>query len=125
MLRVLNTLEVRGNIKFFDNAPDMITWLDEHLLEVVLLSLDHDLGPNRDRNGEIFDPGTGRDVVDFLAQKTPVCPVIVHTSNGDRAPGMMFALEYSHWTKCRVVPYDGNAWISQVWAKAMKQFLSS
>lgn len=85
--------------------------------------MDHDLGPNRQRNGEVFDPGTGRDVVDSLVQKTPICPVIVHTSNGDCAPGMMFALEYACWTKHRVVPYDGHAWIDQVWAKAMKQYL--
>lgn len=123
MLQVLNTLGVCNKIKIFDNAPDMISWLEDHLPEVVLLSLDHDLGPNRQRDGEVFDPGTGRHVVDFLIQKAPVCPVIVHTSNGDCAPGMMFALEYANWTKCRVVPYDGNAWIYQAWARAMKQHL--
>jgi hypothetical protein len=124
MLQVLGSLNVRDEIKIFDNAPDMIAWLGEYLSEVVLLSLDHDLGPNRQRNDEVFDPGTGRHVVDFLITQTPVCPVIVHTSNGDCAPGMMFALEYANWAKHRVVPYDGNAWIHQVWARAMKQYLS-
>jgi len=39
---------------FFDNAPNMIEWLRDHLASTVLICLDHDLGPNRIRNGEVF-----------------------------------------------------------------------
>jgi hypothetical protein len=106
--------------QFFDNAPDMINWLGSHLAEVVLICLDHDLGPNRQRSGQVFDPGTGRDVVDFLIQHSPQCPVIVHTSNGFSAPGMMFAFEYANWTAIRVVPYNDLDWVTQAWAKAVK-----
>lgn len=111
--------------QFFDNAPDMIEWLRSHLAETVLISLDHDLGPNRRRSGQVFDPGTGRDVVDFLIQHPPTCPVIVHTSNGYSAPGMMFAFEYAHWSTIRVVPYNDLDWITQVWAKAVEENLPS
>ena len=36
---------------FIDNAPDMIGWLEKNLPSVALLCLDHDLGPNRRRDG--------------------------------------------------------------------------
>jgi hypothetical protein len=78
---------------FFDNAPDMVAWLSEHLVDVALLCLDHDLGPSRWQNGERFEPGTGRDVVDFLAAAKPCCPLLVHTTNYVAAPGMLLALE--------------------------------
>ena len=109
--------------QFFDNAPDMIEWLSSHLAEVAPICLDHDLGPNRQRTGQVFDPGTGRDVVDFLIQHPPTCPIIVHTSNSYSAPGMMFAFEYAGWSAIRVVPYDDIDWIAQSWAKAVRENL--
>jgi CheY-like chemotaxis protein len=109
--------------QFFDNAPDMIDWLGSHLAELALICLDHDLGPNRRRSEQVFDPGTGRDVVDFLIQHPPICSVIVHTSNGYSAPGMMFAFEYAGWSAVRVVPYNDLDWITQAWAKAVKENL--
>src|SRR3954471_7369311 len=66
---------------FFDNAPDMIAWLEQHLDDVVLFSLDHDLGSNRTRNGKVFDPGTGRDVAEFLATQPCSCPLLIHSNN--------------------------------------------
>lgn len=78
---------------FFDNAPDMIAWLPGYLASVALICLDHDLGPNRKRAGEVFDPGTGRDVVNCLCLLEPSCPVIIHTSNYLAVPGMTMALE--------------------------------
>jgi hypothetical protein len=113
----------RFQVQFFNNAPDMIHWLGSHLKETVLICLDHDLGPNRQRSGQVFDPGTGRDVVDFLVEHPPTCPVIVHTSNGYSAPGMMFAFEYAGWTAIRVVPYNDLDWITEKWAKAVKESL--
>ena len=50
----------------FDNAPDIIEWLQGHLEATALICLDHDLGPNRHRDGDVFDPGTGRDVADYF-----------------------------------------------------------
>ncbi|MBD3562710.1 hypothetical protein H6S82_28280, partial [Planktothrix sp. FACHB-1355] len=72
---------------FFDNAPDAIAWLKECLQFCALISLDRDLGSSYWRDGEIFDPGTGRDVVDYLVAAKVQCPVIIHSSNYAEAGG--------------------------------------
>ena len=100
---------------FFDNAPDMIEWLPEGLETVRLLSLDHDLGSIRDRGGERFDPGIGRDVVDVLEQREPCCPVIIHSSNGPAADGMLYALQFAGWGAEREYPHNDLAWIETHW----------
>jgi hypothetical protein len=100
---------------FFDNAPDMIAWLPANLPHVALICLDHDLGPNQVRDGEVFDPGTGRDVVNQLCLYAPSCLVIVHTSNYLAAPGMMLALEEAGWDVARAVPFDDLVWLTREW----------
>jgi hypothetical protein len=99
----------------FDNAPDTVEWLQDHLEGAALICLDHDLGPNRDRDGEIFDPGTGRDVVDHLVTRKPCCHVLVHTTNSLAAPGMTMALEDAGWSWSRVVPYNDLEWVRADW----------
>ena len=91
----------------------MIRWLNAHLGEAALISLDHDLEP--ERAGE--DPGTGRDVVAFLAGRSAVCAVIVHTSIGTAASGMCFALEGAGWSSIRVVPVDELEWVKGDWIR--------
>ncbi len=115
MVRYVLACAPECEVLAFDNAPDMIAWLAEHLEETRLICLDHDLGPNRDREGERFDPGTGRDVADYLATREPVCPVLVHTSNSLAAPGMAMVLDDSGWRNLRVVPYDDLEWIRKSW----------
>ncbi|MCL1466413.1 ADP-ribosylglycohydrolase family protein [Argonema galeatum] len=110
---------------FFDNAPDMIEWLSNHLHDCILISLDHDLGPNRKHNGEVFDPGIGRDVVDYLASKPAQCPVIIHSSNNIAAIGMEMALSYGHWTAERVIPFPNLEWIDSDWAVAIARLLKT
>jgi hypothetical protein len=110
-------------VVFFDNAPDMIDWLEDSLASVSLLCLDHDLGPNRERDGAVFDPGTGRDVVDSLAVVTASCPVLIHSSNGPAANGMRFALEDAGWQVERVVPFDAMGWISEAWSSQVRDML--
>jgi hypothetical protein len=109
----------------FDNAPDMIEWCREHLGQCLLICLDHDLGPNRVRDGGPFDPGTGRDVADYLATREPTCPVIVHTTNSLAAPGMELALKDAGWRCSRVVPYNGPTWISDWWIEEVARVLAS
>lgn len=99
----------------FDNAPDMIAWFRQSLNTVTIMSLDHDLGANRQRGGKIFDPGTGRDVVDFLLSQNPICPVIIHTTNQFGGDGMRYALEDAHWVVKRIVPHNDLEWISKDW----------
>jgi hypothetical protein len=111
------------NCVFFDNAPDMIQWLHDHLRSTGLISLDHDLGPNRIRNGEAFDPGTGQDVVNYLATKQPLCPVIIHTANYLAAPGMELMLNESGWACSRVIPVNGLEWIDSAWVPKIRKYL--
>jgi hypothetical protein len=99
----------------FENAPDMIAWLASNLGRVCLLSLDHDLRPNQVRGGAVFDPGVGRDVADFLANRPPRCHIILHTTNHLAAPGMARVLEESGWTVSQVVPYGDLQWVGEAW----------
>jgi hypothetical protein len=108
---------------FFDNAPDMIAWLQENIATVKLFSLDHDLGPNREREGEVFDPGIGRDVVDYMEPVGHRCPVVVHSSNSIAVSGMKLVLEDAGWPYERVVPFDDTAWIHDVWGDTMLAML--
>jgi hypothetical protein len=110
-------LELYSGVKIvtFDNAPDMIDWLKEHLDEAKIICLDHDLGPNRSRHGKLFDPGTGRDVADYLSTKKPVCPILIHTTNSMAAPGMITVLDDSGWSNSRIVPYCDLEWIHDAW----------
>lgn len=107
---------------FFADANEMIDWLRQHLRQVVLISLDHDL-PLRDVDGQPTDCGTGRQVADFLAALPPTCPVIVHSSNEHYAPGMLFALRDAGWPCCRVYPRDDLTWIRGAWIEQVGQYL--
>lgn len=107
----------------FDNAPDMNDWFAANLTECRLICLDHDLGPNRRRDGEIFDPGIGRDVANFLASQSPVCPVIIHTTNHIARPGMISTLQDAGWKVSYVSPYADLLWVQEVWADAVRAAL--
>ncbi len=102
---------------FFDNAPDMLSWLESSLSSVRLLCLDHDLGPNRQRHGQIFDPGIGRDVSEYLATQKASCPVLIHSSNMEGAYSMQFMLKDAGWFVERVSPYDDLKWITEQWSE--------
>jgi len=124
MIRCLNGCLPDCQVVSFDNAPDMIGWLSKHLEGGQLICLDHDLGPNRQRDGDVCDPGTGRDVADYLATRTPVCPVLVHTTNSLAAPGMAMVLDESGWKNARVVPYNDLEWIERAWVYEVKEALA-
>lgn len=115
----------------FNNAPDIIAWLKDHLHECLLLSLDHDLGPSWERDGQLFDPGIGRDVVDYLITQLPQCPVILHTSNSDAEIGMEMALKGANWHYERVIPdhsldaMDSWDWIDSDWADTLKRLIQT
>jgi hypothetical protein len=114
----------RHDIVVFDNAPDIIEWLRQNLDQAALICLDHDLGPNRPRSGESFDPGTGRDVADYLAMRKPVCPVIIHTTNTLAAPGMTMALEDAGWSVSRILPYNDLEWVGVDWIECVAENLA-
>ena len=109
---------------FFPIAREMISWLGEHLGDAVLISLDHDLPISR-QEGRTVDCGSGREVADFLASMAPTCPVIVHSSNGNCAPGMYFVLKGAGWPCTRVYPSDDTSWITHDWAGQIERYLAA
>lgn len=117
--KALRAISAGREIRLVDNAPDFIAWLSENLGRTILICLDHDLGPSRLRDGARFEPGTGRDVVDWLATRQPTCPVIVHSSNSLAVSGMLFALEQAGWTTSRVLPMGDLEWIQAAWVAAV------
>jgi hypothetical protein len=76
------------------SAKKMIRGLETFLPSARLISLDHDLEP---QPGDDEDPGDGIEVARFLAERTPVCPVIVHSSNGMRSDWMIGEFELGGW----------------------------
>lgn len=104
-------------LRFFRSAPQAIQWLDEHLSQAACIALDHDLEPSAE-NGS--DPGTGRDVADFLAWRQPHCPVVIHSSNVPASVGMEMALTDVGWAVSRVLPYENTTWIASAWLTAIR-----
>src|SRR4051794_26332426 len=76
------------DIQIFDDPGTMIRFLEAHLADTLVISLDHDLDLKPGPYGRCVDPGTGREVAEYLASQQPVCPVIIHTSNAHAALGM-------------------------------------
>lgn len=107
---------------FFEDAQPMIDWLLQHLAEVILISLDHDL-PLWDLAGQSIDCGTGRQVADYLASMPPTCPVIVHSSNLTCASGMFFALKDAGWPCIRVYPCEDVSWVGGAWAEQLRRYV--
>jgi hypothetical protein len=105
---------------FFDAAGETIRFLEKHLADTLVLSLDHDLELKPGPNGRPIDPGTGRQVADFLAARSPTCPVIIATTNSAAAVAMDGMLRGAGWKTRRVVPFDATHWIETDWFIAIR-----
>ena len=108
---------------FFDNSPDAINWLSRNLMHCGVISLNHDLGPERIRDERMLDPGTGRDVANYLAERTPVCPVILHTDNFFIRPRMQSILDGGGWVQTYVSPGNGVHWVAKDWLPCVLRLL--
>jgi hypothetical protein len=124
MRQAIETTIPGATLHFVDNAPEMIQWFTENLDQVALLSLDHDLDAVARPEARQFDPGTGRDVVDFLVTRAPTCPVILHSSNSEAVYGMKSALEEAGWRTERVVPFADLAWVDEEWLPKLCSLLA-
>jgi hypothetical protein len=113
--RIDSTLELR----LWRNAWRMIREAEPLLPFARVISLDHDLDPEEE---DAADPGTGWDLTKWLAALPPVCPVIVHTSNGERATWMMGQFELGGWHYHRVAPL-GEDWIERDWHRLVRRLL--
>ena len=108
-------------LKIWRDAPSMIAECEQHFSSTALISLDHDLNP---QPGTTIDPGTGLDLARFLAQCRPICPVIIHTTNVERAYSMHNELRFADWIADRVGPI-GTDWIEKFWLPKAQEFLAN
>jgi hypothetical protein len=106
-------------LRVWRNAWTMIREVEPLLPSACLISLDHDLDPE---DGIRDDPGTGWDVAKFLAALPPACPVIIHTSNGERSTWMMGEFELGGWKHHRLPPI-GNDWIKRDWRRLVRRIM--
>ncbi len=108
------------DLRIWRDASSMIAECEQYFPTTVLISLDHDLNP---MPGATADPGTGVDVARFLGDFMPVCPVMIHSSNTERAYSMHNELRFANWMVDRVGPI-GADWIETSWLLAMRRLLA-
>ena len=106
---------------FFDDSCEMVKFLKDNLAQTIVIALDNDLELKPGPDGKCIDPGSGCDVAEFLASKSPVCPVIIHTTNTNAAAKMQQALGDAGWKTRRVVPFEDMKWIETDWFFAMRR----
>ena len=117
--RLAPMLGEQFEVRIWDDANRMREECEPFLPNAALISLEHDLDP---KPGACLDPGTGLDMAKFLAEKKPVCPVIVHTMNTDRCFSILNELRFADWRVDRVGPI-GERWIEKYWARKAKEML--
>ncbi len=109
--------------RFFDEAAEMIAFLESRLADVIAISFDNDLDMKPGPDGRAVDVGEGRQVAEYLATREPVCPVVIHTSNTNAAEAMKDLLRAAGWKTKRVVPMDDTKWIEDDWFFVMRRAL--
>jgi CheY-like chemotaxis protein len=107
--------------RFFETSSEAIRFLDQHLSETIVIALDHDLELKEAQQGQLVDGGTGREVADFLASKSPVCTVLIHSTNSAAVQGMEMVLQEAHWETKRIIPWGDLEWIPSQWLRAIRQ----
>lgn len=115
----LRTVVPDTQIMHWRSAKKMIREAAPHLSHACLISLDHDLYPEA---GSDDDPGDGLEVAKFLAEMRPGCPIIIHSSNGDRARMMAGEFELAGCAATRVAPL-GEDWVENYWAETVRSLL--
>jgi hypothetical protein len=104
------------------DARIMIFDLLNHLSASSIVSLDHDLLPERGRHN---NPGTGLEVCLALSKLKPCCPVVLHTANHIKVWPMMNELLRSKWDVYRTPPVRmDESWIVSVWLPRIQCLLA-
>jgi CheY-like chemotaxis protein len=117
---VLPDLGSDWQMRVWRDAPTMLVECAKYFSETHLISLDHDLNP---QPGTAVDPGTGLEVATFLARHHPICPVIIHSTNSDRAWSMYNELHFAGWTVERFGPI-GDDWFRKIWLPKARELLA-
>jgi hypothetical protein len=106
---------------FFAEPRPMLEYLREHLGEAICISLDHDMELVASSEGRLLDPGTGREIADFLATQSPQCHVVIHSTNTAAAQGMESVLTESGRTVHRVSPWGDLGWVRASWFPTVRR----
>src|SRR5689334_7494541 len=110
-------------LRVWRDAPSMLAECAEQLPDAILIALDHDLNP---APGATEDPGTGLEVAQYLGDFLPVCPVLIHSSNTDRAYSMQNDLRFAQWTVERIGPLGADTrWIESLWLPRARQLIAA
>lgn len=117
---VLPELGKEWRLRVWRDAPTMLAECVDCFPDTHLISLDHDLNP---QPGSANDPGTGLDVAKLLASYPPFCPVIIHSTNADRAWSMHNELRFGGWTVERFSPI-GDDWFRKIWLPKAREVLT-
>jgi len=118
---VLCELGEEWQIRLWRDAFTMVAECEEFFDKTHLVSLDHDLNP---QPGATRDPGTGFDVAKLLAGHFAFCPVIIHSTNADRAWSMHNELRFAGWPVERVGPI-GDDWVRKLWLPKARQMVAN
>ncbi len=114
-------------LRAIDAALPLLVWRDAramtrevgpHLSATRVISLDHDLEAAEGNP----DPGDGLEVARFLVSQPLVCPVIIHSSNGERSNWMAGEFELAGWPFWRIAPL-GEDWIEVDWRRLVRRLL--
>ncbi len=124
MLRLLGAKLPQHSCHIFPTASHVISFYSQCKNEIVLIALDHDLEDLRDSEGRLVDPGTGRDVSNFLSRQQPTCPLIIHSTNRLAVDGMEFDLVEAGWAVQRIAPFGDLDWIEEAWIPAVLRALA-
>src|SRR5262245_25111414 len=116
---VLRAIAPELEVRIWRDAWKMIREIGPFLPHAYVICLDHDLDPEEETSP---DPGTGWDLTKVLAALPPGCPVIIHTSNGERATWMMGEFDLGGWEYHRVAPL-GDDWIENDWRRLVRRLL--
>ena len=108
------------DVHFAPTAPQMRELIDEHLSGTALIALDHDLELIETETGQLLESGTGREIADLLAARSPVCPVVIHSTNSPAAIGMQAVLDEAGWETHRVLPFGDLEWVPTVWFRSVR-----
>jgi len=115
---VLHALDPALPLVVWRDAKVMIREVGPFLRVARLISLDHDLEPQEGA----ADPGDGLEVAKFLVSQPIRCPVIIHSSNGERSTWMAGEFELAGWRFWRVAPL-GEDWVEVDWRRLVKRLL--
>ncbi len=124
MSAVLQELFPGVSVEYFVVAQKMIEHLESTgIHDIDLICLDNDLDMVASDDGRFVDAGDGIEVAKWLVTKPPIVPTLVHTTNTIAGDEIVELLNTNGWIHARVVPYEGESWIPEVWRTTVRTLI--